>query len=270
MPGRRILAEEALTLARKAQDKHAAAWALAVLARVEWLQYHDPKQTLPLVEEYLSLAQEIGDQSLAAFALFFLGQVEQAQGNYERAHAHYAKSLSKLLEIGVNKLYTANDLVGFGELAEVQGMPERAARLLGAAAAFIESRNGILPLGGEVERDVPALRTQLGAVAFAAAWSEGKAMTTEQAVAYALETVASTEETKQTTVVTKQPLDEPLTVREREVLCLLAAGASNRQIAQALGVTVGTVKTYTHRIYQKLDVESRIQAVSRAHFLNLI
>ena len=266
----RILAEEALTLAREAKDKHAAAWAHAVLARTAWLQNHDPKQTLPLVEEYLSLAQEIGDQSLAAFALFFLGQVEQAQGNHERAHTCYAESLAKLLELGVNKLYIANDLVGFAELAEIQGMSVRAARLLGAAAAFIESRNGILPLDGEVERDVPALRTQLGEAAFAAAWAEGKAMTSEQAVAYALETVSSTEETKQTTVVTKQLLDERLTVREREVLCLLAAGASNRQIAQALGVTVGTVKTHTHRIYQKLDVESRIQAVSRAHFLNLI
>ena len=128
----------------------------------------------------------------------------------------------------------------------------------------------MLPLVGEVERDVPALRTQLGKAAFAVAWTEGKAMTSEQVVAYALDNVYSTEEAKQTTVVTKQPLDEPLTVREREVLCLLAAGASNRQIALTLGVTVGTVKTYTHRIYQKLDVESRIQAVSRAHSLNLI
>ena len=63
---------------------------------------------------------------------------------------------------------------------------------------------------------------------------------------------------------------EPLTPHEQEVLHLMAAGSSNRQIAQALGVTVGTIKTYTHRIYQKLDVESRVQAVSRAHSLHLI
>ena len=268
--GARRLAEEALALAREAKDKNAAAWALAIVARGSWLQSHDPEQTLPLVEESLSLAQEIGDKSLVAQALFFRGQATQTQGNYECAHTCYADSLAIFREMGVNNLYIANDLVGFAELAELQGRPVRAARLLGAAAALTQSRHSMLPLGGEVERDVPALRTQLGKTAFASAWTEGKAMAGEQVVAYALENVSSTEEAKQTTVVTKQPLDEPLTVREREVLCRLAAGASNRQIAQALGVTVGTIKTYTHRIYQKLDVESRVQAVSRAHFLNLI
>ena len=196
--------------------------------------------------------------------------MEQAQANYERAHTCYAESLEKLRAIGVNKLYIANDLVGFAELAEVQGMSVRAARLLGAAAAFTESRNGILPLGGELERDVPTLRTQLGEAAFAAAWFEGNAMTSEQAVAYALEGKTQFVETRPARDNPHPSLAGPLSNRELEVLCLLAEGLSNREIAQKLYIAIATVKVHTGNIYGKLGVTNRTQAVTQAQKLNLI
>ncbi len=58
--------------------------------------------------------------------------------------------------------------------------------------------------------------------------------------------------------------------RELEVLGLIAAGKSNRQIAKELFVTVGTVKTHKKNIYGKLDVHSRTQALVRARELNLL
>jgi LuxR family transcriptional regulator, maltose regulon positive regulatory protein len=61
-----------------------------------------------------------------------------------------------------------------------------------------------------------------------------------------------------------------LSERELEVLALIAAGKSNRQIARALFVTVGTVKTHIKNIYGKLDVHSRTQAIARARKLNLL
>ena len=67
-----------------------------------------------------------------------------------------------------------------------------------------------------------------------------------------------------------QPLVEPLTAREVEVLHLLAAGRSNPDIAEALIVTVGTVKSHTSRIFRKLDVTNRTQAVVRARALGLL
>ena len=66
------------------------------------------------------------------------------------------------------------------------------------------------------------------------------------------------------------PGAEPLTEREREVLVLLAAGKSNRQIAGELVVTEGTVKTHLDHIYRKLDAHSRIQALTRAQELALL
>lgn len=63
---------------------------------------------------------------------------------------------------------------------------------------------------------------------------------------------------------------EPITGRELEVLRLLAAGASNRQIAEELALVTGTVKAHLLNIYRKLDVHSRTQAVARARDLNLL
>jgi len=65
-------------------------------------------------------------------------------------------------------------------------------------------------------------------------------------------------------------LVEPLSERELEVLRLIAAGLSNREIAQDLIVAVSTVKTHVHNIYGKLGVAKRTQAVARARELNLL
>jgi ATP/maltotriose-dependent transcriptional regulator MalT len=63
---------------------------------------------------------------------------------------------------------------------------------------------------------------------------------------------------------------EPLTAREQEVLRLLAAGLSNKEIAERLVLSEGTIKTHAHNLYGKLGVKSRAQAIARATSLNLI
>lgn len=65
-------------------------------------------------------------------------------------------------------------------------------------------------------------------------------------------------------------LAEPLTPRERDVLHLIAAGASNGAIAEQLVVSVGTVKKYAHSLFGKLDVHSRTQAIVRGRELGLL
>jgi LuxR family maltose regulon positive regulatory protein len=63
---------------------------------------------------------------------------------------------------------------------------------------------------------------------------------------------------------------EPLSERELEVLRLLAAGLSNREIGAELFLAVGTVKKHTSNIYGKLNVHRRTQAVARARELGLV
>lgn len=67
-----------------------------------------------------------------------------------------------------------------------------------------------------------------------------------------------------------QPLVEPLSARELEVLRLIAVGDSNQAIAEKLVITVSAVKKHTGNIYGKLNVNSRTQAVSRARQLGLL
>jgi LuxR family maltose regulon positive regulatory protein len=69
---------------------------------------------------------------------------------------------------------------------------------------------------------------------------------------------------------TLQRLVEPLTARELEVLRLVAAGASNSEVARRLIVSLGTVKKHTANIFGKLGVQSRTKAVARAHELELL
>ena len=61
-----------------------------------------------------------------------------------------------------------------------------------------------------------------------------------------------------------------VTDREYEVLTLLAGGGTNKEIARQLNLSPNTVKTHVARLYEKLEVERRTQAVQKARELSLI
>jgi LuxR family maltose regulon positive regulatory protein len=71
-------------------------------------------------------------------------------------------------------------------------------------------------------------------------------------------------------VATQSLLEEPLSEREIEVLRLVTAGLSNREIAEKLIISTGTAKTHVHNIYGKLGVRNRTEAARRATELKLI
>jgi ATP/maltotriose-dependent transcriptional regulator MalT len=166
------------------------------------------------------------------------------------------------------------------ELADVvvdQGEPAWAARLWGAAERSREASHAPLP---QVERlgrarHIKQAQRLLGEQSFAERWAEGKNMTAEQAMA-----AAPTQERtshphrpgqgKPGQPSAEQPLLDPLSQREMEVLTLLAGGASNQEIAAALVLAAGTVKLHVSHILSKLGVNSRTQAILRARDLALL
>jgi LuxR family maltose regulon positive regulatory protein len=69
---------------------------------------------------------------------------------------------------------------------------------------------------------------------------------------------------------TNQPLLDPLTERELEILQLIAAGRTNREIGEELVLALGSVKWYASQIYSKLQVKNRTEAAAKARQLNLL
>ena len=67
-----------------------------------------------------------------------------------------------------------------------------------------------------------------------------------------------------------QPLVEPLSERELEVLQLIAEGLTNQEVATRLFLTLNTVKVHTRNIYGKLGVNNRTQAVAQARALGIL
>src|SRR2546430_3788867 len=113
----------------------------------------------------------------------------------------------------------------------------------------------------DFHRFTSVARTQLGEEAFVAAWAQGRSMTPEQALA-AREPQAIPAERTPVTPSTTPASPAPsypagLTVREVEVLRLVAQGLTNAQIAERLIISPYTVNAHMRSIYSKLEVNSR-------------
>ena len=110
------------------------------------------------------------------------------EGDYTRAKEWYTECLLFDQQIGLPR-QLAECLIGFAGIASAERRFERAAQLLGAGEAEVEAR--VIPLENidriELERLTTALRGEFGDARFEALTSQGRAMTMEQAVAYALE-----------------------------------------------------------------------------------
>ena len=223
-------------------------------------------------EEALEISREIGDRLVGSIALYNLALEEsRVQGDHERAAELYVEGLGLAVEMG-DKANAAYCLEGLAGLIADRGEPVRAARLFGASEALLEAVGAPRYVQAQAsalyERAVEALRSRLSEDAFGAAWSEGRAMTPEQAIEYAL-----SEEEKPPTKESPRPEQSPtdvgqrpaaLTRRELEVAMLVAREMTNRRIAEELVISERTVATHVHKILEKLNLRSRVQIAAWA------
>jgi predicted ATPase/class 3 adenylate cyclase len=188
----RALLAEGLALFRAVRDTAGIAWSQTYLGRLACEQ-GDYGRAMALSQESLALFRALGDKQGIAGALNNLGDVARYQGDLTQAMTFYAESLALRRELG-DRPETARTLEGVAGVAMAHERPERAARLFGAADALREAVGVPAPPSRRArnERALRTVRAALADGAFAAAWAEGRVMTLEQAIAYALELPAPT------------------------------------------------------------------------------
>jgi predicted ATPase/DNA-binding CsgD family transcriptional regulator len=250
----RVLLEEAATLERASGDTADVARVLAVLGLVAVVE-HDYQRAIALHEEGLAVARRTEDDLAIGLSLRMGALAYSGRGDHQRANALCEEGLERsrrqrvLHQVG-HHLHVAAVLAGS------QGQAVRSARLWGAAEALREAIGaGLVP----VERHyygpyITAARSQLDEPSWSAAWAEGRTMTPERAIEYALDQPQDSE-------VTEPPAyPVGLSVREVEVLKLVARGLTNAQVAEELYISPRTVNAHVGSVYHKIGSSTRAEA----------
>jgi predicted ATPase/class 3 adenylate cyclase len=184
---------ESLSYARELGDRRGVAVILGYLA-VLALSEEDHEDAVPMMEESLAVGHELGNPALVASPLCGLGLAALYQGDDDRAAALFEESLT--LARSAEDVYIIRDcLWGLAGVAGAKGQPSRAVRLCGAAATLDETLGfaapDVRPLRERLEATV---RERLKADAFETEFTQGRATSMDQAIAYALERIDGSEQ----------------------------------------------------------------------------
>jgi predicted ATPase/DNA-binding CsgD family transcriptional regulator len=208
-----------------------------------------------ILAECLTGARVEGDVSRTAYLLDCLAWAERGLNEPEAAAASWKEALS--IQRGLkNQFGVINCLEGLSCAAEVLGDDRRAVRLAAAATRMAgEMSYRDLPvLLGQLEDSLRRSRARLGARGSEEAWKQGWSMSLDRAADYALG------EGEPETGVEAGPLSR----REREVVKLVAAGLTNRKIAERLFIAERSAEGHVERIRNKLGVRSRAEVATWA------
>jgi DNA-binding CsgD family transcriptional regulator len=227
--------------------------------------------------EALPVFREIDARPEIARCLAGLARVALEQKDRETAGEYLGKSLMLSHSTG-SRIGVARGLEAFAELAAAQDEPAQAVRLI-AAAAGLRDTAGLRPLSGGKVSQYLAAAGALGDAVVSQLWEEGAAMTPDQAVALALSGAGSAGLDAAGNGATAGgaggpgggagaaaalPLPNQLTPRERQIIELIAAGLSNRQIAEELVIAPATAARHVANILAKLGFSSRSQIAAWA------
>jgi predicted ATPase/DNA-binding CsgD family transcriptional regulator len=253
----KVLREEAEALRPELEDRAALAYLLLALG-LATRDEGDHEQAEGLFLESVALHRELGDKRGTTMCLSVLGVATLEQGDYERAALHEEEFL-RMLRDTKEKVGIVYGLMVMAGVAVLRGEPPaRAARLWGAEEALREAiAFPALPYDRahyDYEGYQTAARSRMDEESFAEAWAEGRTMSPEQALEYALERPATPEP------AAPEPYPAGLSAREVEVLRLVAQGMTSALVADKLFISHNTVNRHLNSIYGKLGVNSRAAA----------
>jgi len=246
--------DEAILLANRGGNRRLAA-AIRISVGELALQREDYGGARDVLTETVSNCRSAGNVLLMAGALASLAQAQLVLADHQGSAASWHESLVVSRDFN-DRVGIIVCLAGFSLLASARGDHRRALRL--GAAANRMSGEFSLRLDpwvlGQLERSERQSRTSLGSRRSDAASNEGWNMTLERAIDYALTALEPEADVAA----------GPLSHREREVVRLIAAGMTNRQIADQLFIAERTAEGHVERIRNKLGVRSRTEVATWA------
>jgi DNA-binding CsgD family transcriptional regulator len=207
--------------------------------------------------EALDLARGVGAAREVSVIAVDLAVAVLRRGRHEEATTLAREALETLSRQGTRWFLPECLEVLAGEALRA-GQHERAVALYGATAAQRQGTGAepFAPHRADIERGITAARVALGESGFARSWEHGRALTSGRTIEEALH---PTESSTQRTTSAAQ-----LTQREAEVLRLVVAGKTNREIASELVISPKTVGRHLEHVYAKLGVSSRVEATAAA------
>jgi DNA-binding NarL/FixJ family response regulator len=192
------------------------------------------------------------------------GDLEFASGDQDEALAAYREALEIARDRGERR-FVSEPMTGIAGILVARGQPERAVRLLAAAAVLREELGAPQGWGRRVhEHSEAAARAALTGEAFATSWAAGATLSLEEAITDALDAADPAGSVTTASTPPDPAVAAGLTTREREVLHLLAQGLSDRAIGEALFISPRTVHGHVTNLLAKLGLESRTDAAAFA------
>jgi predicted ATPase/class 3 adenylate cyclase/DNA-binding CsgD family transcriptional regulator len=261
--------QEAIALSRAAGDNYRLATTLANLAIDEHAVGELGKARAHL-EEASTLAGNLGYQNLSVGLRQNLGLIDLIGADPRSARRHFLDSLDTARITGVTS-YVPGALLGLALAAGADGDPAIAATLHGLADEHYKQAGRAYETveAGLRDHDHAGLRAALGDAAFEAAYARGRTLSQADAVALATAAAGPDPGAASTGSVpaaraTAHGSADPLSGREREIVALLAGGATDAQIAGHLVLSVNTVRSHLERIRDKTGARRRAELVRYA------
>jgi non-specific serine/threonine protein kinase len=220
----------------------------------------DYERAESLMREALARVDILGDRRARANALDSLARIVLERGKEAEARRYHSECLALAQELG-DKVDTADALDGLARVAVAEGTPERALTIAGAAHA-LRDRIGYetpKPWRRRLQKSIDGARAELSREVASAAWERGARLSEQQAVLLALSPASPSAAIPPSAVVGEGRGEGVLTPRELEIAALIAAGLSNKQMAQRLKISERTADAHVEHIRTKLDVHSRAQ-----------
>jgi tetratricopeptide (TPR) repeat protein len=179
--------EESLALSQGSPDPEAAVRTEGILAKLAFYR-GDLTEARKHADRMLDLHREMGDQLSVTGHQSGMAHVARQLGNFEEALGLYRETLRDWQKIG-HRGAVAHQLECFAFIAKAQEQGERAVKLIGSAEALRETSHSPMTPQERVEYDneVASMRAGMDEKTFLSLWAEGRAMTMQQAIEYALE-----------------------------------------------------------------------------------